>query len=160
MADLNTVCVTPNHASVDECSESPQSDRSCAIESTPVLRTKLHTMDRDFSCPEKRGGIQNIQPSNGSRVPDTLWDIFTVGEHGYCTNKLYLSDQANQPQQMSCRQPDRDRKSKSAQPIQTDAPIAIRTRSKVHQQDTASKCMVANETQYQSQFATETDSYS
>ena len=83
-------------------------------------------MDRDFPCPKKRGEIQNIQSSNGSRVPDTLWDIFTGGEHGYCTNKLHLSDQANQPQQMSCRQPDRDRKSKSAQQIQTDAPIAIR----------------------------------
>ena len=57
---------------------------------------------------------------------------------------------------MSCRQPDRDRMSKSAQPIQTDAPIAIRTRSKVHQQDTASKCMVANEAPYQSQLAMET----
>ena len=112
-------------------------------------------MDRDFPCPKKRGEIQNIQSSNGSRVPDTLWDIFTGGEHGYCTNKLHLSDQANQPQQMSCRQPDRDRKSKSAQQIQTDAPIDIRTRSKVHQQDTA-KCMVANETPYQSQFAMET----
>jgi hypothetical protein len=39
---------------------------------------------------------------------------------------------------------------------QTDAPIAIRTRSKVHQQDTACKGMTINEGPFESQFAMET----
>jgi RNA recognition motif-containing protein len=47
------------------------------------------------------------------------------------------------------------RKFKGLESTQTDATIATRTRSKMHQQDTASKCMVANEAPHQLQFAME-----
>ena len=113
-------------------------------------------MDRDFSCPEKRGGIQNIQSSTWDRVPDTLWDICVGGEDGYCTNtKIHKSDQVDRPQQLGRRKPDRDQKSKATESNQPDTPIAIRTRSKVHLQDTASKCLTTNETPNQSRFAME-----
>ena len=153
---LNTVYNTPTPTPVDECSRSPYFNRFCAFESTPVLRTKLHTLDRDFSCPEKRGGIQDIQSSTWDRVPDTLWDTCVGGEDGYCTNtKIHKSDQVDRPQQLGRRKPDRDQKSKATESNQPDTPIAIRTRSKVHLQDTASKCLTTNETPNQSRFAME-----
>ena len=150
-AVLNTVD-TFTHSPVDNGS-SILRHRSLAIGTIPALRTKLHSLDQVFSCQENGGGIQNqhLQKKNG-------------GEHIYCTNtKIHQSNQADRPQQLGCQKPDRDypivlfdgRKFKGLESTQTDATIATRTRSKMHQQDTASKCMVANEAPHQLQFAME-----
>ena len=48
MADLKTVCVTPYHASVDECSESPQSDIRCT-EATGSMPHAAPLIDRRVS---------------------------------------------------------------------------------------------------------------
>jgi hypothetical protein len=130
------------------------SDRSCALESTPVLRSRLHTLDREFSCPENGGGIQS-HSSTGEIISDTLWNISmeSVGEHGFCVKtKLHLLDRANQLR--LGRKPDRDPKFKTFELIQKYTPIAFYTRSKVQQQDTAR--LFANDAPYQFQFAMET----
>ena len=48
MADLKTVYVTPYHASVDECSESPQSDIRCT-EATGSMPHAAPLIDRRVS---------------------------------------------------------------------------------------------------------------
>ena len=102
MAMLNTVHDIPTCSSVDNDSRDSQLNRFWALESTPVLRTKLHTKDREFSCPENGGGYWN-RPSMGNRVSDTMWDypIDKVGEQGNCTNKLHLSDLVNRLHQIA-----------------------------------------------------------
>ena len=156
MAMLNTVHDIPTCSSVDNDSRDSQLNRFWALESTPVLRTKLHTKDREFSCPENGGGYWN-RPSMGNRVSDTMWDYPTdkVGEQGNCTNKLHLSDPANQLYKISCRRRDRDPCDQSAQSIQDVTPIALRTRNKI-QRHKLCQGVISNETQHQSQFASET----
>ena len=124
-----------------------------SLGSTPVLRTTLHTIYREFSCPENGGEWE--QSSMGKRVSDTLWDSSI--KHGHCTaNKLHLSDQSGQLQQLSCHgvPPDLDMNSKSMESMQTDIPVALPTRSKAHQQATAN--MFSNTALCKSQFEMET----
>jgi hypothetical protein len=62
MAMLSTIYDTYTcslQSSIDGGPRNSPSNRSCAFDSTPVLRTRLHTLDRDFSCPENGGGIKN-----------------------------------------------------------------------------------------------------
>ena len=154
---LNTVHGIPTCSSVDTDSRYSPSNRFCALETTPVLRIPLYTLDREFSCPENGGGYRNLS-SMGKRVSDTQWDYPTdkVGGHGYCTNMLQLPDQANQLQQQSRHgnKPDRAIQSRSMMSSQKDIPVALRTRSKAHQKDTV--CMIANEAPHQSQLEMET----
>ena len=117
-----------------------------SLGTSPVFRFRLHTLDREFSCPENGGGDRNR-----SRVSDTLWNHSTDkdGEHGSCTNKLHLSDQAKQLQPRTlerrshCSTPDRNRVPKQVESSQEDTPVALRTRSKAHSKDTV--CMITKE---------------
>jgi hypothetical protein len=140
--------------SVDSSPMSSLSNRLCAIETLSILRTKLF-MDREFSFPEKRGGLL----PNGTRVSDTR-DILKGGEYRHCTKRLHLLDQVNQLEQLesSCSQSDLNLNSKSATSTQKDIPLALRTRSKIRH-DKSSLGAIRNnesETQFQSSFASET----
>ena len=149
MAMLNTLHDTPTCSPVDDGSTDSQSNRSCVLGSIPALRIQLHSLDRDFSCPENGGGNQN-HPPMGNQASDTLKDISneTGGEHGHCTNtKLHISDQVKRPRLPGNCLPDRDLKSKSVDSIKRVTPLALRTRSKSHQQHTAT--LIANEAPYQ-----------
>ena len=120
-------------------------NQSGPLGSTPVLCTWLHTFDRDFSCPENAGGNQNYL-SIGKRDSDTLWYISNeiCGEHGHCTHpKLCISDQVKLQLHPRRCIPDRDLESKAVMSTQRVTPVALRTRSKASQQDTAP--LIANQ---------------
>ena len=122
---VNTVCDNPISSPVDGESRVTLANRSCALGSTPVLRTRLHTLDRDFSCQEKGGGNWNLT-FMGKRVSDTLWIIHTGigGEHVYSTNtKLHMSDQVKRRRHQDRCTSDRDIKSKSVDSFQRVTPI-------------------------------------
>ena len=160
MAAVNELCDTPMCPPVHSESRKSLPNRLSAIGTSPVFRFRLHTLDREFSCPENGGGNQNR-----SRVPDILWNYPTDkdGDHGSNTNTLHLPCQAKLLQQRAldrsshcCSKPDRYIVFKPVEWSQNDTPVASRTRSKTHSQDTASKCMVDYEEPYQLQFAMET----
>lgn len=156
MATLNTIYDTPTCSPVDTSGKDTSSNRFCALESTPVLRTKLHTMAREFSCTEKGGEFQYLQSQE--RISDTLWVSTETGgeqiDYNAKAGKLQKSNHLA-GHHLGLYKLDRERKPTMIKSNPTDAPIALRTRSKSHQQDTALMIDNHDEVPYQSQSAVE-----
>jgi len=125
--------------------------RSCAIETSPVLRTRLYPMEGKFSCPEK-GGEYREESSRDKWVSDILWNSAHVQDgvlHDYSgKRKLHISDQASYSiRSRPLNQPDRDQD--TSKRFQKESPVSPQTSSRDQLQ-----CKTSNDT-LESQFQIE-----